>query len=296
MNNGILLAFFAYASLAWGDAVVKNLGGQLSIFEIGFFTTAFAGLFTLFARPADERWRDFWRMKRPWAVQARAVSGILGGVLGVYAFTTIPLAEAYALIFVAPLFVTVLSTLILKESIGPWRWAAVVAGFVGVMLVVRPGFRELHPGHVAALGVAFVAALAIILLRSLAGTERRTTMLGVMICYGLIFNGVAAAATSARFPDLAQLGWLALAGGCAAGGQIAILAASRLVAANQIAPTHYSQIVWAVLLGAMFFGEYPDLTMMAGLAIVGGAGLLTLVRERVRLGTVRWNPFLRIRL
>ena len=296
MTNGVVLALFAYAVFSWGDAAIKALGGQLSVFEIGFFATLLSGVFILFSRPKEERWRDFWRMSRPWAVQARALSGIAAGVLGTYAFTTIPLAEAYALFFVAPLFVTILAGVLLDERIGPWRAFAVIAGFAGVMLVVRPGFRELHLGHLAALAVAFLAAATIILLRSLAGQEKRTTMLGVLICYGVIFNGVAAAATGIALPSLEQLGLLLLVGGFSACGQIAILAAIKHTPANQIAPTHYSQIAWAVLMGALFFDEYPDFLTLVGLAIVGGAGLLTLVREKVRLGTVRWNPFYRNRL
>lgn len=123
----ILLALLAYASYSGSDAVIKSLGGQFTVFEIGFFVTLFAGCLLFFTRPANERWRDFWRMKRPWAVQARAWCGIASGVLSVYAFTHIPLAEVYALIFLAPLLVTVLSTVILKEKVGPWRWLAVVA-------------------------------------------------------------------------------------------------------------------------------------------------------------------------
>ena len=235
-------------------------------------------------------------MQRPWAVHARAISGLVAGVLGVYAFTTIPLAEVYALIFLAPLFVTLLSIVVLKEKVGPWRWAAVFAGFVGILLVVRPGFRELELGHFAALMVAFLAAVTIILMRSLAG-EKQTTMLGVLVGYGLVFNGVAAAATSSfTMPDWKLLGLLALAGACTAGGHRLQLLATRRSPANQIAPTHYSQIIWAVVIGATFFDEYPDWITLVGLAVVAGSGLLTLVRERIRLGTVRWNPFSRNRL
>ena len=224
------------------------------------------------------------------------LSGLVAGVFGVYAFTTIPLAEVYALIFLAPLFVTLLSIVILKEKVGPWRWAAVVAGFAGVMLVVRPGFRALELGHFAALMVAFLAAFTIILMRSLA-EEKQTTMLGVLVAYGLVFNGIAVAATSSfAMPDPKLLGLLALAGACTAGGHRLQLLATRRSPANQIAPTHYSQIVWAVVIGATFFGEYPDWITLIGLAVVGGSGLLTLVRERARLGTVRWNPFSRNRL
>ncbi|MER9712003.1 DMT family transporter [Mesorhizobium sp. M0174] len=296
MPNGILLALIAYASYSCSDAVVKSLGGQFNVFEIGFFSTLFAGCFLLFARPPGERWRDFWRTTRPWAVQARALAGIASGVLSVYAFTTIPLAEVYALIFLAPLFVTILATLVLKEKVGPWRWLAVVAGFAGVMLVVRPGFRELHLGHLAAFIIAFLAATNVILMRSLAAQEKRTTMLGVLIGYGLFFNGVGTAATSFSLPDGRQWAWLVLAGAFTAGGQLLHLLAVKYAPANRIAPTHYSQIVWAVLLGALFFREYPDFLSLVGLAVVGGSGLLTMVREEVRLGTVRWNPFSRTRL
>lgn len=296
MTNGILLALIAYASYSCSDAVVKSLGGQFTVFEIGFFSMLFAGFFLFFSRPDGERWRDFWRTNRPWAVQARAWAGIASGVLSVYAFTTIPLAEVYALVFLAPLFVTILSTLILKEKVGPWRWLAVVAGFVGVMLVVRPGFRELHLGHLAAFAIAFLAAASIILMRSLAAEEKRTTMLGVLIGYGLLFNGIGAATTSFSLPDARQLAWLVLAGAFTAGGQLLQLLAVKYAPANKIAPTHYSQIVWAVILGALFFQEYPDSLSLVGLAVVGGSGLLTMVREEARLGTVRWNPFARTRL
>ena len=296
MKSGIILALAAYAVYAWGDGMIKAVGGQLSIFEIGFLNILFAGAFLFFLKPEGEQWLGFWRMGRPWAVHARALSGLVAGVFGVYAFTTIPLAEVYALIFLAPLFVTLLSIVILKEKVGPWRWAAVFAGFAGVMLVVRPGFRALELGHFAALMVAFLAAFTIILMRSLA-EEKQTTMLGVLVAYGLVFNGIAVAATSSfAMPNLKLLGLLAMAGCCTAAGHRLQLLATRRSPANQIAPTHYSQIVWAVVIGATFFAEYPDWITLIGLAVVGGSGLLTLVREKARLGTVRWNPFSRNRL
>jgi len=296
VKSGVILALAGYAVYAWGDGITKALGGHLSVFEIGFFNIAFASIFLFFLKPEGEQWHGFWRMQRPWAVHARAISGTVGGVLGVYAFTTIPLAEVYALIFLAPLFVTLLAVVVLKEKVGPWRWAAVVAGFIGIVLVVRPGFRELQLGHLAALLVAFLAAATIILMRSLAG-EKQTTMLGVLVCYGLVANGLAAAVTSSfTVPDLKLLGMLAAAGACTAGGHRLQLLATRRSPANQIASTHYSQIIWAVVIGATFFYEYPDWISLVGLAVVAGSGLLTLVREQIRLGTVRWNPFSRNRL
>jgi drug/metabolite transporter (DMT)-like permease len=296
VNSGILLALAAYAVYAWGDGSVKALGGELSVFEIGFCNTLVAGTLLFFLKPKGEEWRGFWRTKRPWAVHARAASGLVAGVLSVYAFTTIPLAEVYALIFLAPMLVTLLSVVILKEHVGPWRWAAVFAGFIGVLLIVRPGFRTLELGHLAAFFLAFLGAATIILMRSLA-TERQTTMLATLVGYSLVFNGIAAAATSSfELPDWKVFALVGLAGACTAGGHRLHLLATRRTPANQIAPTHYSQLIWAVVIGMAFFEEYPDWITFAGISVIAGSGLLTLVRERIRLGTVRWNPFSRNRL
>jgi drug/metabolite transporter (DMT)-like permease len=296
LKSGILIALAGYAVYAWGDGFVKGLGGKLSVFEIGFFITLFACVFLLFLTPDGERWRGFWRTSRPWAVHARAFSGLAAGVLGVYAFTTIPMAEVYALFFLAPLFVTILSVIVLKETVGPWRWSAVVMGFVGVLLVVKPGFRTLELGHLAAFIVAFLGAATIILMRSLAN-ERQTTMLGMLVAYGLVFNAAAAAATSTfQLPGWGPLLFTIAAGACTAVGHRLQLLATRMSPANHIAPMHYSQIIWAVAIGAVFFSELPDWISVLGLVIVVASGLLTLMREQIRLGAVRWNPFSRNRL
>jgi drug/metabolite transporter (DMT)-like permease len=296
VSNAVLLALLAYAIWAWGDALTKSLGGGMPVLEMVFLISAFTAVPLLLRRPRTERWRDFWRMKRPWMIHTRAILGVMSGFCGVYAFTTIPLAEAYALIFLSPLFVTVLSVLLLKEHVGPWRWFAVIAGFCGVLLVVRPGFRELYPGHLAALSVALFFALSMILLRSVAAHEKYTSLFGTSILYNLGVFGVAAALTGFVVPTGDQLLRLMLVGACSAGGQMILLHVARFAPVNVIAPAHYSQIAWAVLLGAVFFAEYPDVIALAGLAVLAGAGLLTVVRERLRLGTVRWNPFFRNRL
>ncbi|MGD9914588.1 MAG: DMT family transporter [Rhizobiaceae bacterium] len=297
MKNGILLALVAYAVYAWSDGFTKALGPTLSVFQIGFFTFFLAGIALLFMPPTGERWWGFWRMQRPWAVHLRAVLGVTAGIGGVHAFTTIPLAEAYALVFLAPLFITLLSIVLLGEQVGPWRWAAVIAGFCGVLLVVRPGFRELQLGHLSAMAVAVLFAGNVILMRSLAN-EKQTSVIGVLILYTVVINGVAALATGALLPpaDWQVVAMLIVIGIFTAIGSRLLLLATRLTPVNQLAPTHYSQILWAVAIGAAFFEEYPDWLSILGLAVVAGSGLLTLVRERIRLGTVRWNPFARDKL
>lgn len=293
LKNGTLLALLAYATYSWSDAAVKGLGGSLSIFEIGFFQTLIAGCCIVLARPAGERWLVFWRMQRPFAVQARAILGLLASVLGIFAFTTIPLAEVYAIIFLSPVFVTVLSIIFLRESVGPWRWFAIVAGFVGVLLVVRPGFRTIELGHVAAVVMALLGASTVILMRSLSNRERQTTMLGFLVIYGLAFNGAGMALTKATMPTPVDAAILLVAGVFLAIGHILILRATRFAPASHLATTHYSQMLWAVLIGTLIFSERPDVWTLAGLAVIAASGLLTMARERIRLGTIRWNPFAR---
>ena len=294
VNIGVLLALAAYAVYAWGDGIIKSFSGELSVFEIGFFNILFGSLFLLFLKPKGEQWNGFWRtMRRPWAVHARAFFGVAAGMLSVYAFTTIPMAEVYAVFFLSPILVTLLSIVILKEQVGPWRWMAVVMGFFGVLLVVRPGFRELELGHLAALIVALLAASTIILMRSLQG-ERQTTVLGMLVVYTLVFNGIAMLATSSfNSPDWKTWVLLILSGLCTAGGHRLLLLATRQAPANLVAPTHYSQIIWAVIIGASFFDEVPDWLSITGAAVVIASGLLTIIREQIRLGAAR---FLRNRI
>ncbi|RFC67607.1 DMT family transporter [Mesorhizobium denitrificans] len=295
MNTGVLLALAAYAVYAWGDGLIKSLGGELTIFQIGFFNILFSGLFLVLVKPAGEDWRNFWQMRRPIRVHARAAIGMAAGILSVYAFTSIPLTEVYALLFLAPLFVTLLSIIFLKERVGIWRWLAVLAGFVGVLMVVKPGLRALELGHLAALGGAFCAALSIILMRTMA-SERQTAVLGMLVAYGLAFNGAAAAYTGFAVPSWSILVILVLTGACTAAGSRLQFLATRHSPANLIAPTHYSQMIWAVLIGAAFFNEFPDAVSLIGLLIIAAAGLLTLLREQIRLGYVRFNRATRGRL
>src|SRR5690606_22700118 len=117
-----------------------GFGQSLSVFEIGFFIALFGLIPAAFAKPAGERWRDSFKLKHPALVHLRSFTGVASSTLVTYAFVTIPFAEAYSLVFMMPLFITVLSVLVLRERVNLMRWAMLALGFAGVMLVVRPGF------------------------------------------------------------------------------------------------------------------------------------------------------------
>jgi S-adenosylmethionine uptake transporter len=283
MVKGILLGLASYAAFSCGDAAVKGVGPRIPIFEIGFFAALFALFAMPFVRGSGERWRDMFRLHRPGLVAVRAASGTLAGIFSVFAFTTLPLAEVYALIFVSPLFVTLLSIPFLGERIGWRRLLAVVVGFLGVLLVVRPGFRELMPGHLAAAAAALCGAITTVTLRALGPTERRITLMGTAMLASLAVNGVLMTFDYVR-PHPLDIGWLAFIGLCAATGHILVMAALRAAPANRVAPGQYSQIVWAIILGAIFFGEFPDPVAIAGIGLVTLSGLFTFMREEAKGG------------
>ncbi|MEZ5872176.1 MAG: DMT family transporter [Nitratireductor sp.] len=295
MSSGIPLAFAAYFGFSLSDAMIKLAGRHTTVFEIAFFVTLFSIIPIIASKPAELKWRHVMKMNRPLVVHLRGISGTLGGMCAIYAFTHLPLAEAYALIFLIPLIVTLLSVLILREPVGIRRWLAVALGFVGILMVVRPGFREITPAHVAGLGIAFFGAITIIALRTLSTSENRTTIMSIVIPYALIANG-AMMLSQFQWPDRTLMLTLLAAGILTGIGHYCITTATRLAAANMVAPVQYSQIIWAVVFGWLIFSELPDGWTVAGLVIVGISGLATFIREEVRFGWSRKVPLIRNRL
>ena len=282
LTNVYACAFVAYACFSMSDAFTKALEGPLSVFEIGFFENSFAALVLLATRHENERWSEFWKMDRPWPIHFRAICGVLSSLCAIYSFTTIPLVDAYSLIFLAPFFVTIMSVLILKEQVGLWRWFAVALGFVGVLLAVKPGFQEFHPGHFTAAIAGFSTGISIIIMRGLGSSAKKTSILGTLFLYLVAVNAVGMVVRGFQTPAPRDLLFLAMSGLFVGFGQLAFVTAARNGNANQIAPVAYSQLGWAMLFGILIFNEYPDLLAILGVAIIASAGLLTVLRERVR--------------
>ena len=175
--RGVLLGFLAMGIFSCGDASIKAIGDGMTVFEISFFATVFACVALPFVRLPHERWRDMFRMDRPGLVMVRVIAGVFAGLFSVVAFTTLPFAEVYSLIFLSPLFVTILSIPFLGETVGWRRGLAILVGFAGVLLVVRPGFREMEVGHLAALGASICGSATVLALRALGTTEKRITLM-----------------------------------------------------------------------------------------------------------------------
>lgn len=276
---GLGLAYITFGLYSCNDAILKSFGGGLPIFEVLFFSTFFSIVLVVALKPREERLRDIFRMRDPLLVLARAGCVALMGMLSVFAFTTILLADVYALLFLSPVYVLLLSALVLREEIGRHRLAATGLSLLGALLVVRPGFRELGLGHLAASLIPIAGAVNVIIMRKIGKSESQITLVGVAMAGTLVLSGILMT-PSFRLPHPGE--WIRLvASGClVATGQLVLLSALRRSAANVIGPAQYSQIVWAILLGAFFFQEFPDWLALTGMMLIIISGGTMLLRAR----------------
>ena len=278
MIKGVLLGFACFAAYAISDAFVKSLHGSLPPYESVFFGGVLGLAALPFIMDKGGRWRDVVSAQHPKLWWVRAVTGAIGNICSVTAFTLLPMAEVFALIFLMPIFVTLLSVLFLKEHVGWRRWLAVFVGFAGVLVVLRPGFRDLGLGHLAALVCGLSAALSVVALRMAGPREKRISLYGAGVVGPLVAGGLLML-PHFTWPDLHQWWLLAGYGLLAALAGVLLMYATLIAPANRVAPTQYSQMLWAIGFGYWLFGDHLDWPMLVGIVLILGAGLFTLVRE-----------------
>lgn len=288
MVRGVLLGFACYAAYAWSDAFVKSLEGSLPAYEAVFFGAVLALAALPFLKKPGDRWSEVVVSRLPALWLLRATAGAIGNVTAVMAFTALPMAEAFSLIFLLPIFVTILSVVFLREHVGWRRWSAVVVGFLGVLVVLRPGFRQLGTGHVAAIVCGLTGALSIVALRMAGASEKRITLYGAGVV-GPLTAGFVMMLPQFVWPN-AQQWFLVLGYGLlAAVGAVLMMLATQHAPANRVAPTQYSQMLWAILFGYLIFHDRLDWPMLVGIVMILGAGLFTFVREEKKTRWWRWT-------
>ncbi len=285
MPVGVLLAFLAYASFSVADALIKIMGTAVSVFEIAFFTTSFSIIPAMLTK-GGERWRDIYKLRHPWLVHLRCATAISSTACVMYAFTHIPFADVYAIGFLTPIGVTMLGVLVLKEHVAIHRWLLLLISFMGVLLVIRPGVRELEMGHLAIFCSVFLGAVTTIVLRYVAPRERRVSLVGLQVLYSALINGVLMLPTF-TVPTWEQFAVFICIGLMGGTGGLLLISATRRSPANVVAPVQYSQLIWAIVFGAAFFGEYPDYVAVIGLFIVLAAGLANVLTEKLK---IVWKP------
>lgn len=278
--RGLLWATAAYFLFSTSDAIIKLLLGRYATFQVIPFQVCFASIIVaiMIVRGRGFRWpkgiAGFW-------LSIRGLLGGIGAVCGFYAFAHLPMADVYALAFCAPLLVTVLAAPILGEKVGPRRWAAVIVGFLGVMVMVRPGFQTLELGHLMALLTAFSGAGTLLIMRSLRGVTTASTMASSVMA-GLLVVSLPVLPFVWKTPTWADLGLMACSGLMMGTAQFCMLRALTSTAAATLAPMQYTMMVWAVVYGYVLFGTTVSPYVLAGSFIVVGSSLYTMHRERQR--------------
>ena len=222
---------------------------------------------------------------------ARSIFLFLSTILFFYAISVISLAESLTLAFVSPLIVTLLSAILLKEQVGYRRWTAVIIGFIGAIIVIRPGFNEISLATFAGLGTGIAYAFYVITTRKLSSIDSPLLT--------LIFTGLSGAIIISIIvpfvwitPNYTQ--WLFLIGLAAVGtlGHFFLILSLNFAEASKLAPFAYFEIVTNIIIGYYFFGDLPDRWIWIGLIIIVSSGVYITIREHL-LKKVKAEPIIR---
>ena len=279
--KAIGLILVAMAILPLIDVCAKFLGQQgVPVVELVWGRFFFGALFTLpFALRVEGA--NALLPSHPYLQTGRAALLILGTVFFFWALKFLPIADTLAIYFVQPILVTALSPLLLGEHVGMRRWASVAAGFVGVLIIIRPGFAEFNLGSLLALGSGTSSACYILLTRHMTGsvnamiTTFQTNLIGaVALTASLPFfwQGV----SPNQWLMLAALGFFAII------GHYCITRAYDLGEASLLSPLGYTEMINAVFCGWYFFGDFQDRYTFIGVSILIACAIYISVRERKR--------------
>lgn len=272
-----MLAFFSFTTM---DAVLKWLSAGYPLHQIVFFNAAFAlGPIGIFI--ATHGGRRAIATHRPWLHVARGAISVVGMYGGIYAFSLLPMTDVYAILFAAPIVITALSVPLLGEQVGWRRWSAVVVGFIGVVIMLRPADDFLNIGTFAALLAMMAFSVSIILVRRFGANEpvamfSVSQMLPLAAWFGLLtlFDFVP--------PTPTDLAFSALGGTVGGMASLLMVQAIRRTPAAILAPFQYSQMIWGTVIGWLLWQDLPDEWILIGGGLVIASGLYILHRETVR--------------
>ncbi|WP_328805852.1 DMT family transporter [Salipiger abyssi] len=261
------------------DALAKLLTSDLPSLEVAWFRQI--GLFTGVMIMLGMRGPRLLKTNHRAIQILRGVLAATSATLFILALRYVPLADATAVTFIAPFIVTAIGGLLLREPVGMRRWIAVLVGFVGMLIVIRPGMGVLHPAIFITIGAATAFATRQVLSRMLSGDDSIATT----VAYTSITS--TALLTIPLFfvwetPSALWVWLVAMAMAVCAGlGEIFIIRALDIAQAVVVAPLQYSMILWSTLYGFLLFSDLPDGWTLLGCTIIVGSGLYTLNRERL---------------
>jgi drug/metabolite transporter (DMT)-like permease len=276
---GIGIISVTFACFGVLDATAKWLVRSLPVIEVVWLRFVGHVLFTgLLLGPRHGR--TLLRTRHPWLQLLRAAMLFAMTALNFWALQYLQLAETGAVQFAVPILIALFSAWLLGERLDAGRWAAVVVGFVGVLLIMRPGTGGFHPAILLAFCNAVLYALFNLLTRRLAAVDsaEATQFLSALAAAALLTPfGIAVWRTPASSTEWGLIGLLGVAGGL---GHWLLAVAHRFAPASVLGPFLYQQILWMTLFGWLVFGDVPGVPVVAGTAVVIASGLYLLARER----------------
>lgn len=266
------------------DTMAKYVTQSVPAVELA--SIRYAVFVLMAASPLLRDRRASMRSRRPLLQVVRGVGVVGSAVFFILSLAHLPIAEATAINFITPLLITALAVPILGEVVRLQGWLAVLVGFVGMLVVVRPGVHGLHPSALLVLASSLCWCVAMLITRRLVGIDRSTVTLLWTAVSGLILL-----LTVLPF-YLAPLTWrlagLSLAVGVvASGGQWLAVLAYRHARATVLAPLTYAQLIWSSVLGLIVFGTIPDHWVYVGAVIIAASGVYVVHLERVRVAALR---------
>lgn len=280
--KGILLILISVGCFATMDASIRRLSGELHPFEIAFFRNFFGSL-ALMPLLLREGLGSL-RTERLGLFALRGVLNTIAMLMFFWALSRIPLAEVTALSFTIPLFASLFAIWLLREQVYLQRWVALGLGFVGMVVLLRPGFQAVTLGSAAALAASILLAWVTVLIKILSRTESSITITAYMGLFQAPLS-LLAAVWFWQWPGGQD--WIPLlAIGCLGTlGQVLMIHAFAYADVSTLLPFQFSALIWATLYGFFWFGEWPDLWTWVGGAIIFGSSLALAYREsRLKVG------------
>jgi len=278
VTRGIVLAILAMMVFATQDAVTKYLAQSYSAPQIVWIRYLLFSVFALILATRQRPLRMVLSSRRPILQIVRSLIIVAEIAIFVVAVRVLPLADAHALLATTPLMVTALSALFLGEAVGIRRWAAVGMGFVGVLVILRPGLTVLQPGALLALGAAFLFAVYLVLTRVIRTDDGETSLLYMALVGAAVMTLLGPAYWT--WPTPAHWAWLVALSITSSLGHFLLIKALAAAPASTLQPFNYMLLVWATITGYVVFGHFPDAWTVTGAAIVVASGLYTILRER----------------
>jgi drug/metabolite transporter (DMT)-like permease len=278
--RGIALILASTIFLGCSDVTAKYLSATLPSIEIAWIRFL---VFAMIMVPAMLPGTRLFALQseRPGLQVMRGVALLSSSLFFISGLRFLPIAEASATGFIAPLFVTALSIAFLGEKVGVRRWLATIAGLIGVLIILRPGSSAFHPAAFFPIVSALAWACTLIMTRMMSGKERAITTMTWSAITGVCILSALVPLVWVT-PSWHDILFGIFIGVASTAGQWIVVLAFRYADASVLAPFSYTQLVWVSILGFFVFGEVPDIWTIAGAAVIVASGLYTAHRERIR--------------